>query len=108
MSVAVITGAAGLIGSEAVRHFAEIGLEICGIDNDMRRVFFGPEASTAWMRDRLVRELSSYTHSDLDIRDERAIKQLFARYGREIRLSSMQPRNLRTTGPHAIPGRISA
>jgi CDP-paratose 2-epimerase len=84
MSVAVITGAAGLIGSEAARHFAEKGLDICGIDNDMRSVFFGPEASTAWMRDRLIREVASYTHFDLDIRNESAIEQIFARYGRNL------------------------
>jgi len=86
MSVAVITGAAGLIGSEAVRHFARRGLDVCGIDNDMRSVFFGPEASTAWMRDRLNGEVPGYRHSDIDVRDEAAIEELFARYGREITL----------------------
>ena len=44
MSVAVVTGAAGLIGSEAVRHFASLGLDVVGIDNDMRKEFFGEEA----------------------------------------------------------------
>ena len=47
MSVAIITGAAGLIGSEAVRHFASEGMDIVGIDNDMRSRFFGAEASGA-------------------------------------------------------------
>ena len=46
ISVAVITGSAGLVGSEAVRHFAGKGLHVVGIDNDMRRYFFGPEGST--------------------------------------------------------------
>jgi NAD(P)-dependent dehydrogenase (short-subunit alcohol dehydrogenase family) len=50
MAVAVITGSAGLIGAEAARFFADKGLEIVGIDNDMRRQFFGEEASTAWNR----------------------------------------------------------
>ena len=50
MSVAVITGSAGLIGSEAVRHFAGQGLDVIGIDNDMRSRFFGEEASTTWQR----------------------------------------------------------
>ena len=44
MSVAIITGSAGLIGSEATRHFAEQGLDVVGIDNDMRKHFFGEEA----------------------------------------------------------------
>ena len=48
MSVVIVTGSAGLIGSEAVRHFAALGLDVVGIDNDMRRQFFGAEASTAW------------------------------------------------------------
>ena len=49
MSVAIVTGSAGLIGSQAVRHFAALGLHVVGIDNDMRSVFFGPEASTRTM-----------------------------------------------------------
>ena len=48
MSVVIVTGSAGLIGSEAVRHFASLGLDVVGIDNDMRKQFFGAEASTAW------------------------------------------------------------
>jgi CDP-paratose 2-epimerase len=56
MSVAVITGSAGLIGAEAARFFAAKGLDIVGIDNDMRREFFGEEASTVWSRQRLEAE----------------------------------------------------
>ena len=50
MSVAVITGSAGLIGAEAARQFAGKGLTVVGIDNDMRRRFFGDDASTRWAR----------------------------------------------------------
>ena len=50
MSVAIITGSAGLIGSEAARHFAGLGYTVVGIDNDLRRHFFGAEASTEWNR----------------------------------------------------------
>ena len=53
LSVAVITGSTGLIGSEAASHFGALGMDVVGIDNDMRRVFFGAEASTAWNRARL-------------------------------------------------------
>jgi CDP-paratose 2-epimerase len=56
MAVAVITGSAGLIGAEAARFSAGKGLDIVGIDNDMRRQFFGDEASTAWNRRRLETE----------------------------------------------------
>ena len=50
MDVALVTGSAGLVGSAAVRLFAENGFQVAGIDNDMRAVFFGGEASTAWKR----------------------------------------------------------
>lgn len=84
MAVVVVTGSAGLIGSEAVRHFAGLGLDVVGIDNDMRSRFFGPEASTAWNVLRLTSELGdSYTHHDVDIRDREALSAIFRRYGRE-------------------------
>jgi CDP-paratose 2-epimerase len=73
MSTAIVTGSAGRIGSEAVRHFHELGWDVVGIDNDMRSVFFGAEASTAWMAERLVRELPRYRHLAIDIRDRAAM-----------------------------------
>jgi len=86
MSVAVITGSAGLIGAECVRYFNDRGLEVVGIDNDMRRVFFGEDASTDWMRRRLEAEIPSYRHLDHDIRDRDAIFGVFERYGKAIDL----------------------
>ena len=74
MSVALVSGSAGLIGSEAVRHFAGLGLDVIGIDNDMRRYFFGEDGSTAWSLLRLTSELGdAYTHFDVDIRDREAL-----------------------------------
>jgi CDP-paratose 2-epimerase len=87
MSVAVITGSAGLIGSEAARHFAGKGLDVVGIDNDMRSRFFGPEASTLWQRERLARELGPrYRHLEIDIRDTTAIEDVFRRQGAHVSL----------------------
>jgi CDP-paratose 2-epimerase len=87
MSVAVITGSAGLIGSEASTFFARLGMDVVGIDNDMRREFFGDAASTTWNRERLEAELGKrYVHSFTDIRDREAIDQTFQRYGSAIRL----------------------
>jgi CDP-paratose 2-epimerase len=86
MSVAVITGSAGLVGSEAVTYFAGLGMQVVGIDNDMRRTFFGDEASTAWVRSRLERDVPSYTHFAADIRDENAIFRIFKQYGKDIAL----------------------
>jgi CDP-paratose 2-epimerase len=85
VSVAVVTGSAGLIGSEAARHFAGLGLHVVGIDNDMRSYFFGPEASTAWNRQRLMRSLGDrYTHTSIDVRDRDAVRRIFRRYGRDV------------------------
>lgn len=87
MSIAIITGSAGLIGSEAAAFFAQQGLDIVGIDNDMRRVFFGEDASTIWNRQRLEKNIGSgYTHIEVDIRDEEAIKKIFQHYGSNIAL----------------------
>lgn len=87
MSVAIVTGSAGLIGSEAARHFAALGLDVVGVDNDMRATFFGEEASTAWNAKRLVDELgSSYTHLSIDIRDRGVVDALVARYGSAVSL----------------------
>src|SRR5690242_17738343 len=84
MSVAIITGAAGLIGGEAVRFFADQGFEVAGVDNDMRRTFFGADASTAWYRQELERTIKRYIHFDGDIRDRDAMAKIFSRYGRNI------------------------
>jgi CDP-paratose 2-epimerase len=85
MTVALITGSAGLIGSAAARHFAALGLHVAGIDNDMRAYFFGADGSTAWNTTRLTRELgANYTHHHTDIRDRAALRDVFTRYGRDI------------------------
>lgn len=86
MSAALITGSAGLIGSEAVRHFASLGMDVIGVDNDMRSRFFGPEASTRWMQEELVDSLPNYTHASIDIRDQHAVEKLLQSYGDAIEL----------------------
>jgi CDP-paratose 2-epimerase len=87
MSVVIITGSAGLIGSEAARYFAQKGLDIVGIDNDMRRTFFGDEASTAWNRSQLQAQLGKqYRHAEIDIRDYAAIEAIYKEYRGAIRL----------------------
>jgi CDP-paratose 2-epimerase len=84
MAVALITGAAGLIGSEAVLLFASKGFDVVGIDNDMRRYFFGDEGSTAWRAAALERDVKGYRHVHADIRDEAAMARTFSHYGRAI------------------------
>lgn len=84
MSVVIVTGSAGLIGAETVRFFSDKGLEVVGIDNNMRQYFFGREGGTAWSRDQLIRTIPSYSHQDIDIRDHDALAALFQRYGSRI------------------------
>jgi len=87
MPIALITGSAGLIGSQAAEHFAGLGMHVVGIDNDMRKVFFGEDSSTAWMATALEEKLGdSYTHVSLDIRDRPAGEELFRTYGNDIAL----------------------
>ena len=77
MSLVIVSGSAGLIGSETVRFFANKGLDVIGIDNDMRADFFGSEASTDWNRQLLEKEIPNYRHMKLDIRDETQMQNLF-------------------------------
>jgi len=87
VSIVIITGSAGLIGSEATTFFAKQGFEVVGIDNDLRRVFFGEEASTSWNRQRLEQSLGAkYSHIEADIRDSETINKIFQKYGSNISL----------------------
>jgi CDP-paratose 2-epimerase len=73
----LVTGSSGLIGSEAAEHFDRQGHEVVGVDNNMRRVFFGPAGDTLWNLERLKRMTKRFTHAALDIRDRTAIGELF-------------------------------
>lgn len=86
MNIALVTGSAGLIGAEAVRFFSNKGFDVVGIDNDMRKYFFGDEASTAWAADELQASISSYRHESADIRDFEAISTILAKYNTDIKL----------------------
>ena len=85
MPVAIITGAGGLIGSESVEHFIGEGFDVIGVENDMRASFFGPEASTSHVTERLVAEHPEFRWENADIRDRDAIDRIFARARRSDR-----------------------
>jgi CDP-paratose 2-epimerase len=87
MSIVLITGSAGLVGSESVHFFAQRGFQVVGIDNDLRSYFFGEAASTRWNRQLLQdRYGDRYHHYDLDIRDRQGIETLFQDYSSDISL----------------------
>ena len=84
MKICLITGSAGLIGAEAVRFFCSKGYRVLGIDNDMRKQFFGDDASTDWSRRDLEATHPDYAHCSIDIRDRERIEALFREYGADI------------------------
>ena len=86
MSLVLVTGSAGLVGSESVRFFSKKGFQIVGIDNDMRKYFFGDEASTKWNKNKLEKEIKDYKHYDVDIRSQESMGKIFKEYGKDIRL----------------------
>lgn len=86
MEVAIVTGSGGLIGAEAVRFLSGQGFKVIGVDNDMRKYFFGDEASTAWAADKLKSDFPEYRHETADIRDAEAIDALFNEFGEDIKL----------------------
>ena len=86
MPLCLVTGSSGLIGSEAVRHFAAQRLDVIGLDNNLRMTFFGADADTRWNRDQLSSEVKNFTHLDLDIRDRDGVDALFRKHGKDIAL----------------------
>ena len=72
----LVTGSSGLIGSEVCTFFGEQGHEIHGVDNNQRRVFFGPQGDTRWNQKRLEQTVPGFSHHELDIRDRAGILEL--------------------------------
>ena len=86
MKTAVITGSSGLIGSEAVRFFCDKGFNVVGIDNDMRKYFFGDDASTKRVESELIINYRNFTAKSADIRDFSAVSDIFRDLGSDIEL----------------------
>ena len=84
--IAVVTGSAGLIGSESVRFFSKKNFKIIGIDNNMRKVFFGEDASTEENKKKLQEEIPQYIHYDTDIREKEEIEKIFKEYSDATKL----------------------
>jgi CDP-paratose 2-epimerase len=86
LPTAIVTGSGGLIGSESVRRFAADGFHVVGLDNDMRAAFFGADASTRDISERLSTEVEGFEWADLDIRDEDGVEAIFARHAPDLEL----------------------
>lgn len=81
---ALVTGSAGLIGSQSSLFFHDKGFEIIGIDNDMRSYFFGEDSSTEASKQNLEKDLTNYKHHNCDIRNLDALEEIFKAEGDAI------------------------
>ncbi|MEI8149363.1 MAG: NAD-dependent epimerase/dehydratase family protein [Actinomycetes bacterium] len=80
----LVTGSGGLIGSEAVRYFDTDGNQVIGIDNNMRKLFFGPEGDVAWKLKKLQEQTNNFTNYNIDIRNKEEIDKLFTQHGFDL------------------------
>src|SRR5262249_19683552 len=71
----LITGSNGLVGSTIVEYFDGLGWHVYGIDNNMRMDFFGANADTLWVQNKLQSECQRFTHFNFDIRDRRLVQE---------------------------------
>ena len=94
MSLVLITGSCGLVGSESVKFFSLKGFDVIGIDNNLRAKFFGKEGDTKWVKNNLIKFHKNYIHKNVDIRNYVALEKLFKKYKKNIKLiihSAAQP-----------------
>ena len=86
MSVALITGSCGLVGSESALFFSKKGFEVVGIDNNSRKFFFGKDGDISLVRKKLKKKIKTYYHYNTDIRNYDALKKIFIKYERRIKI----------------------
>ncbi len=94
MSVVLITGSCGLVGSESVEFFTSKGFDVVGIDNNSRLKFFGKDGDINWIKSSLIKSYKNYIHKNIDIRNYLALKKIFQKYNNSIKLiihSAAQP-----------------
>ncbi len=86
MEIAIVTGSAGLIGSESVDFFSSKFDKIIGVDNNLRAYFFGENASTDWNRQHLEAKYANYLHYQTDIRNYSEMEKIFKEYSCDIKM----------------------
>ena len=94
MSLAIITGSSGLVGSEAVNFFSDKGFDVIGIDNNLRQFFFGKNGSTNWVKSQLIKRNKNFRNFNTDIRNFAELNNIFKKYSKNISLiihSAAQP-----------------
>ena len=86
MSIVLITGSSGLVGSESVNFFCEKGFDVIGIDNNLRKFFFGKDASTENIKNTLIKNNKKFKHFSIDIRNYKDLEKIFKKYNKNISL----------------------
>jgi len=94
MSIVLVTGSCGLVGSESVKFFCEKGFNVIGIDNNLRQKFFGKDGNISWVKNKIKKDYKNYRHYNVDIRNKAAVEKIFKKYKKNIKLiihSAAQP-----------------
>ncbi len=86
MSLVIITGSTGLVGSEAVNFFCDKGFDVIGIDNNLRKFFFGKDGSTIWIKNKLLKRNKNFRNLNIDIRSYEKLQKIFKKYSKNISL----------------------
>ena len=86
MSIVLITGSCGLVGSESTRFFCDKGFDVVGIDNNYRKFFFGLDGDTNWMKKNLLKKHKNYKHFNYNILNYSALEKIFKKYKKSIKL----------------------
>ena len=86
MSVILITGSSGLVGSESVDFFCKKGFDVIGIDNNLRNFFFGNDGSTNWVKKKLLKKHKNFQNYSVDIRNFNLLKKIFKKFKKNISL----------------------
>ena len=86
MSIVIITGSSGLVGSEAVGFFSKKGFDVIGIDNNLRKFFFGEDGSTLWLKSKLLKTNKKFKNFSIDVRNFNGLGKVFKKYSKNISL----------------------
>ena len=86
MSLALITGSSGLVGSESVNFFRDKGFDVIGVDNNLRKFFFGDDGSTLWVKKNLQKRNKKFRHLNIDIRNYDALANVFKKYKNKFKV----------------------
>ena len=86
MSVVLITGSSGLVGSESVNFFSKKGFDVIGIDNNLRKFFFGNEGSTDKIKNNLLKNNKKFKSFNIDIRSYTSLEKIYKIYKKNISL----------------------